>query len=564
MSIEPILPGTYLGRGCDLSSGFNYGEGLEFHPALPVIENGAGQQVVFDLRQITSTNELMQSLNLTASASFAGTFSVSAEAKYASQQQINQYNTYLLVSVRVTNPELIIRQPKLKPDAFQLLKDRGWEAFEQQYGTDYLSGLVTGGSYYGLIEISTQSKEEQQTIAAAVSASYGIFKSSGELDAKLKQAIQNKELKVKILQSGGSGDSLEISLEEMIEQAKNFPAMARQHPVPFQGLYEEYSKTVPLPPAIGEGSLTKLHRTSVMEELGQRYLEYKDYRSDLIYVLQNLPNFKEYASLEAEELRQKRTQFDQDLKGITEQMNDLERRARLCRDSIQACELPATYYSPTEPLPAFDGENKMLKELQAELRKVQTQVEELQKLQQAIKVSGSSVGIGTSSPKAKLHVADDIVLGRNTNGQKFILHSRSNGRGEFLQITSDTQTGDWQWEQGVTLRRDGKLGIGTARPQATLDVNGDVKIKGSEPIHIRQYNGSHINTGYSTDDWVATIAGFRALDGDIQENDSGDMIQVYTYAHEGNWYYLADVRSHNRHEKFVVWVMFIRRELVSV
>lgn len=563
MSIGTLSPGTYLGRGCDFSTGINYGEALEFDPARPVID-GAGQQVAFDLRQITSSKELLQSLNLTASASFAGTFSISAEARYASQQQINQYNTYLLVNVKVTNPELIIRNPKLKTETFQLLAERGWEAFEQQYGTDYLSGLVTGGSYYGLIEINTKSKEEQQEIAAAVSASYGIFKSSGQLDSKLKQAIENKELKVTILQSGGSGDSLEVGLDEMIEQARNFPQMAKQHPVPFQGIYEEYSKTVPLPPAIGEGSLTKQHRLNVLEELGQKYLAYKDYRADLNYVLQNLPLFAEYVSFSREELDEKRARFQFDFQKVTEQMNQLERRARSCRDSAKSCELPTEYFIPTEPLPAFDGENQMLNDLQAQLEQVKTQVRELQKLQQAIKVSGSSVGIGTSTPNAKLHVTEDMVLGKDSNGQKFILHSRSNGSGEFLQMTADTATGSWNWNQGITYRRDGKVGIGTTKPQALLDIHGDVKIKGEQPFHIRQFNGNQVNTGYSTQDWVATIAGFRALDGDIQENDSGDMAQIYAYPHEGTWWYFADFRSHNRHEKFVVWVMFIRRELVSV
>ena len=563
MSVSPLSPGLYLGRGCDRASGLNYGEALDFLPAQPIIDGGGGQQVAFDLRQITSSQELMQSFNLTASASFSGALDISAEAKYASQQQINQYHTYLLISVRVTNPELVIRSPKLKPEAFELLQTQGWDAFEQQYGADYLAGLISGGSYYALIEIKTRDKTEQQDISAAVSASYGIFKGDVKAENKLKEVIKNKELTVKILQSGGSSDVLEVELDDMIQQAKEFPAVALQHPVPFLGVYEEYSKTVPLPPAIGDGPLSRLHRLNVLEELGHRYLSYKDYRSNLAYVLQNMRAFPEHLELSDDELNAKRQRYETDFQQISEQMNALERQARLCRNPAETCELPTEYYAPIEPLPLLEGENMLLKSLQEELNKLKLQVEQLQPVGNAIEVSNKSVGIGTAHPKAKLHVDEDLVLGNDIAGQKFIFHSRSNGHGDFLQITSDGTGGQWDWNNGITLRRSGSVGIGTPFPKATLDIDGELRIRGQQPIHIHEYKGNHLDTGYNSRDWVATIAGFRALSGDIEEDDTGNIIQVYTYVRDGKWWYFADFRSHKSHETFIVWVMFIRQELVS-
>lgn len=86
-----------------------------------------------------------------------------------------------------------------------------------------------------------------------------------------------------------------------------------------------------------------------------------------------------------------------------------------------------------------------------------------------------------------------------------------------------------------------------------------MRIRGQQPIQIREYKGNSVDTGY----WVATIAGFRALGGDIEEDDTGNIIQVYTYIKGGKWWYFADFRSHKSHETFTVWVMFIRQELVS-
>ncbi len=89
-------------------------------------------------------------------------------------------------------------------------------------------------------------------------------------------------------------------------------------------------------------------------------------------------------------------------------------------------------------------------------------------------INDGSLGISTAAPKARLHVANgDIVVGDDTNGRKFIFHSRS-GRGDFLQITSDDANGAWEWGKGITfVRATGNVGIGTVAPEARLHIFTD-------------------------------------------------------------------------------------------
>ena len=86
-----------------------------------------------------------------------------------------------------------------------------------------------------------------------------------------------------------------------------------------------------------------------------------------------------------------------------------------------------------------------------------------------------NVGIGTFTPQTRLDVRDgDIVAG--PAGEQWIFHTRVAQNGDFLQITDQDGGGAWKWAQGLTIVQNGNVGIGTTTPNATLEVNGTVRL----------------------------------------------------------------------------------------
>ncbi len=76
-------------------------------------------------------------------------------------------------------------------------------------------------------------------------------------------------------------------------------------------------------------------------------------------------------------------------------------------------------------------------------------------------------------------------------------------------------------------------------------------------------NGT-IVTRWPAQDWVVTITGFQALNGDIQENGVGDPLFVYPFVRDGRWQIRFDLRSHNTNERWRIWAMAVRREMTQL
>ncbi|MCB0018470.1 MAG: hypothetical protein KDE09_11815, partial [Anaerolineales bacterium] len=382
MNTYPYFDGVLVGSGINPLTRQVHAEAIEHEGLEALGGEQQGQKVLFQLTKIEDTQSLARSLGISAAASFSGFgFSASIETKFAENVKINRFSTYLLVSVDVQNASLVARNATLKPDAQQYLLDYGWDEFEKIYGSDYVRGYVSGGSYYGLIEILTRSHEEKVKLTARLSASGWGAKISGELEKELETITKGLEHRVMVVQKGavggGADQIMEVNLAEMITQAQRFPADIIRNPVPFLIITGGYRTSLLVTPPAKPDSQLLRQRNDVLEELGSKYLQYRDLRQDIQFVRDHILEFEMYQQLDTEQLSAVQDELADVFAKVTDQLSVITTRMKACREAKnELCAFPDDYYV-IDPnlLPKIEGHNMILKRMEDQLSEIRQALE---------------------------------------------------------------------------------------------------------------------------------------------------------------------------------------------
>jgi hypothetical protein len=123
--------------------------------------------------------------------------------------------------------------------------------------------------------------------------------------------------------------------------------------------------------------------------------------------------------------------------------------------------------------------------------------------QELVIKSNGHIGINTRDPHVRLEINGDMVIGKAAIDKRFIIHAgEPNANGNYLILAPDErdetdEKGEkkyiWRWDRGITLQRNGHVGIGTVTPQTKLEVRGDVS--------FHKPDGGQFNSIRGDSDW---------------------------------------------------------------
>jgi hypothetical protein len=251
----PYFPGLDYGVGIDSPSGTALNVAATGEPA--TIQDAGGSAVAYTMNMLTSEEDLHTAMGISVEANGGiGLFSASASMNFCQSCQMNSSSVFLLVSVKVTDAFMNIKAPGITPAAAALLASGNVTAFQQQYGDMFVRGMQTGGSFFGVVEIGTNSQKDQKDLSASVSASFGPFGgASASFSQSFTQTVSNRSVKVTCYIEGGTiPDPLSAAqsagesptIEMLMDAVGTWPQTVPSNAVPYVALLDGYG-VLPLP-----------------------------------------------------------------------------------------------------------------------------------------------------------------------------------------------------------------------------------------------------------------------------------------------------------------------------
>jgi hypothetical protein len=184
--------------------------------------NGIGQ-LSFTLQSAYSVAELASKLDISVNASFSGLGGGgSAALNYAKQIATRQEDIYVVVSVDVKNPAQGLASYAPEPKADSDAKSMTPARFFEVYGDYFVSAIVYGGSYRGVLKIHNDSLAEKEDLRLHVDGHMGTFSASADMQREISSIRQNKTVSASVIRQGGMGN---IDPDQLLAEATSFPRL---------------------------------------------------------------------------------------------------------------------------------------------------------------------------------------------------------------------------------------------------------------------------------------------------------------------------------------------------
>ncbi len=258
------------------------------HHSIP----GGGQRTFFSLKKVEGSMDLEKELNVSVSGSYGcGLWHASAQASFMKSNSLNTYSLYYMVSVKVTNAEEILSQdPQLTQQAKDILNQpSGLTLFNQSYGDSFVSGITTGGEYYGIVQIDTKSDKNFMDTKAKIEGGGIGWDFKAQFAYKVNQTSKTNSVNIKEICIGDTAHQPASTADAMTTYATGFAGKVLNRGVP---VFVELAPYTVFPEYASKFTDLDLNKRILLAQLQNEYLDYQDLKNNIDYVRTHSDQFR--------------------------------------------------------------------------------------------------------------------------------------------------------------------------------------------------------------------------------------------------------------------------------
>ena len=253
---------------------------VEFDPA----SEGA-QTVNMTISEVSSQSELLEKMDLSATASVKAMVSVEGKASFAKEVSVNSSSSSFLVRATIDNgydyaapartqASTPPRQPsfwgrwfgesagdpeeetgsklRLTPWALDLARrNDDLEAFRAQCGDAFVQAVYGGAELYGLVTIESGKKEASKRFSEEITGSYSFVQAGEKFEESIHSIDEDAMISVTFFQLGGSGGAIASDRAGFVEKLKTLTRETAENPKHTRLAVMSYSQLANWPRAPG-------------------------------------------------------------------------------------------------------------------------------------------------------------------------------------------------------------------------------------------------------------------------------------------------------------------------
>lgn len=223
---------------------------IDYKPVqrIPTTINGVhnNQIVTFSSRQIENVSDIMDSLNISTSASIKyGTVKASGSSNFVNEHNINDSDINFMVSVKVMNEVY----PVPTTMNFNAIEGLPPDRFPAVFGDSFIAGFIEGGEFTAIISIKCHNKANIRKVKLAAEVQLAIGPSpvsvgaSSSLDKAHLDSFKDTETTISVNWSGG-GDvkkpEKSWDLAQVVTTANEFPNKVANYSQRISAILMEY------------------------------------------------------------------------------------------------------------------------------------------------------------------------------------------------------------------------------------------------------------------------------------------------------------------------------------